>query len=264
MLKQIGEDRIPFDSTTIKKDIKEFYNLYKNRPIKDNAGGMLSAHLFNTWYALKILKPKLVIESGVWKGLGTWIIETAVPDAKVISIEIDYSHLQYKSKNVVYLDKDLASYDWEKIFDKNYPDLDKNEIVVFLDDHQDFLQRLDFIYNLGVKHVLYEDNYPPSQGDTFSPKKILACQDYIMDYGDQRSIHKFSYFDYERFMEQVETYQELPPIFKSEKTRWGDRWDDLNYPTKKQILSIQEKQNFPVFFEEANSYTWICYIGLKK
>ena len=191
-------EKIDYNKDEVISALAEFHELYKERPVKENDGGMKSPHLFNTWFSLKKLQPELVIESGVWKGLGTWIIEKAVPTAKVISIEIDYSHLEYKSDKVTYLDRDIVSYDWEKMFSDNFPDLNKDKIVVFLDDHQNFLQRLEFVHNLGIKHILYEDNYPPSQGDTFSPKKILACQDYIMDHAGRRSMHTFSYFDYDR------------------------------------------------------------------
>ena len=82
-------------------EIREFEKLYSERPVKDNMGGMLSPHLFNTWKYLKEAQPKVIIESGVWKGLGTWIIEKAIPDAKIFSIDINFSNLQYKSDSAV-------------------------------------------------------------------------------------------------------------------------------------------------------------------
>lgn len=257
-------NKIGYSQEEVAEALAEFRQIYSERPVKDNHGGMRSPHLFNTWFSLKKLQPDLVIESGVWKGLGTWIIEKAVPSADIISIEIDYSHLQYKSKNVHYLSDDLTSYDWDKLLEINFPQIEKDKIVVFLDDHQNFLERLEFVHRLGIKHILYEDNYPPSQGDTFSPKKILAQRDYIMDQGGQRSTHSFSPLDHERFSNCVKVYQELPPIFKTETTRWGDPWSDPEYPTEKPLLPSHENKKFPEFFEEADSYTWICYMELRE
>ena len=37
----------------IKLHLEEFYNVYSNRPIKDNSGGMKSPHMFPAWYVLK-------------------------------------------------------------------------------------------------------------------------------------------------------------------------------------------------------------------
>ena len=82
------DNKIVYDKDNLKESLDEFYSLYEKRPINDNHGGMTSSHLFNTWYALRKLKPKLVIESGVWKGLGTWVIEQALPEAKIISIDV--------------------------------------------------------------------------------------------------------------------------------------------------------------------------------
>ena len=48
-----------------------------------------------------------------------------------------------------------------------------------------------------------------------------------------------------------------------ETTRWGDARDNIKYPTKEPLLANQEKQNFPIFFEEADCYTWICYMELQ-
>ena len=259
----IRKKKIEYHLDEVRQDLEEFYKLYQQRPVQDNRGGMKSSHLFNTWYALKKIKPKLVIESGVWKGLGTWVIEKAVPNAKIISIDVDYSNLRFKSANVTYLDRDIQTHNWDKILDELVPNVKRNEIVVFFDDHQDILDRIEFIHALGIKHILYEDNYPRLQGDVLSPKKILECQDYVIDKAGLRQLNKFSYFDYDEFLNFIQIYQELPPIFKLETTRWGDRWNEVNYPTEEPLLPIEKKDEFDIFFEEAKYYTWICYIGLK-
>ena len=255
----LQEKKIIYNDNCI-NDIKEFYNLYCQRPINDNHGGMKSPHLFNTWYVLKQKKPKMVIESGVWKGLGTWIIEKALPECRIISIDINYSNLIYKSEKVIYLNKDLKSNDWKQIFHEF--GVKPSETLVFLDDHQDFLDRLEFIYNLGIKDIIYEDNYPTSRGDCVSPKKIISCQDYIIEKNGNKILNRYSYELLDKFYNFVKHYQELPPIFKTKNTRWGDEWNDANYTTPPAILNRQYQEKYPIFFEEANSYTWICYIYL--
>ena len=260
------DNKIVYDKDNLKESLDEFYSLYEKRPINDNHGGMTSSHLFNTWYALRQLKPKLVIESGVWKGLGTWVIEQALPEAKIISIDVTWQHLKYQSPNSMYLDQDMTLYDWEKMFAEAEEEhgIAKSDILVFLDDHQDFPSRLKFLSSLGIQSILYEDNYPPSQGDTLSPKKILACQDYVMDYAGDRHHHQYSYEYYDMFTSLVETYQELPPIYKTDQTRWGDPWTEDRYPTKEPLMKLEEQSVYPIFAEEAKGYTWICYMGLKN
>lgn len=245
--------------------IKQFYELYQDRPVKDNIGGMLSPHLFNTWFLLKNIKPKIIIESGVWRGLGTWVMENACPDAKIISIDIDYSNLKYRSDKVTYLTNDIRTYDWNSILEEFYAKgIKKEEIVVFLDDHQNFLDRLEFLNNLGLSLILYEDNYPLNQGDCLSPKKILSQQDYVIDKAGSRRYYKNSIVDLVKFEDFVEEYIELPPIFKTDKTRWGDEWSDDKYPTKSPLLENTYSEEFPLFYKEAPYYTWICLMRLRN
>ena len=59
----------------ILKEIKIFCSLYDKRPIKNNIGGMMFNHAFALYFILKKTKPDLVIESGVFKGQSTWLIE---------------------------------------------------------------------------------------------------------------------------------------------------------------------------------------------
>lgn len=240
--------------------VREFQALYQQRPVKDNMGGMLSPHLFNTWKYLTENKPKVVIESGVWKGLGTWLIEKALPEAKIFSIDINFSNLQYKSNQSTYLNRDISTYDWDEMLS----DYEKDDVLVFLDDHQSFLDRIALIYDLGIKNILYEDNYPPAQGDCLSPKKILSFEDYVIDKPHEKTYHKFSYVDYDLFERYVEKYEEFPPIFKLQKTRWGDDWDDIKYPTKEPWLKNTHAKEFPILYSEAGYYTWICFLKLRE
>lgn len=257
-------NKFKFSTSEIRSGLKEFYELYDNRPIKDNQGGMKSPHLFNTWLLVKKINPKLIIESGVWKGLGTWILEKAAPDAEILSFDVTYNHLEYSSEKVQYFQQDITTINWNKLLEEKYPSIKKEEILIFLDDHQDFLNRIEFVQSIGLTHVLYEDNYPVSQGDTYSPKKILSMEDYVMDKAGDRTSHQFSFFDYERLTEVIKVYQEMPPIFKTDKTRWGDNWSEEKYPTKKPYLTLEESDRYPLYLEEASSYTWICYMGVKS
>ena len=62
----------------------------------------------------------------------------------------------------------------------------------------------------------------------------------------------------------LDTYITFPPLYKSERTRWGDLWTDDKYPTATQILSDEDDDKFDIFKKEATAYTWICYVKLKE
>lgn len=233
--------------------LDEFYDLYNNRPIKNNDGGMKSAHMFHAWYVVKKIKPKYLIESGVWKGLGTWFFEQASPTTKIISIDPSPNFRVYTSENVTYQTLDFMLTDWSF--------LPKDETMIFFDDHQNFLQRLKHAQSLGFKVIMTEDNYPSQQGDCYTPKKILSNTKYVIDVNGNKSWYDKNDDDFSYFKNNVVVYQEMPPIYKSETTRWGDKWDD-SYPTPISLLENKDKEKYPIFYDEKKDYTWICYLEL--
>jgi len=228
-----------FNKNDLISHLDEFYDLYKTKPISDNNGGMKSAHMFSAWYIIKKLKPKFIIESGVWKGLGTWFFEKASPNSKIISIDPSPHFRQYTSPYVDYRTKDFLEEDWSF--------LPKEETLIFFDDHQNFLNRLKYAQSIGFKTVMTEDNYPYQQGDCYSPKKILANKDFVIDINGSKTWYQKNDDDYNYLLNNIKAYQEMPPIFKSEKTRWGDHWDD-EYPTDEPLLQSSDSSKYPIFF----------------
>lgn len=64
----------------------------------------------------------------------------------------------------------------------------------------------------------------------------------------------------------ISQYIEFPPIYKCRQTRWGDSWEEINYPTEEPILGTLELDNTieagNIYQSEALAYTWICYAKL--
>jgi hypothetical protein len=271
-------------------DLKYFDKLYENRPIKNNHGGMRFPHMFAMYYMLKKIKPDFIVESGIFKGQSTWLIEKTLPEAKILSIDIDLNQREYisKSKNVIYSNDDFINHDYSYLPDNS---------LVFFDDHQNALERIFAAYSFGFRHIIFEDNYPKLQGDCYSLKKIyhgsgvtykdmnvkkilkgsfLLFQHYLKkiinkNYTKELFKHNFYLDDiipnknhFKMIDKIINSYYEFPPIFKTQNTRWGDKWDDVNYPTEIPILSLSEKNNFETAFSEAKAYNWICYVQLKQ
>jgi hypothetical protein len=61
----------------------------------------------------------------------------------------------------------------------------------------------------------------------------------------------------------LDVYYEFPPVFKTEKTRWGDEWNEPSYPTPEPLLDQLTKSTQEVFLDEVVFYTWIFYAKLK-
>ena len=55
-------------------------------------------------------------------------------------------------------------------FDFKYQDLSDvpNDTLVFFDDHQNHLERMKEAKFFGIKHIIFEDNYPSNRGDFFT------------------------------------------------------------------------------------------------
>lgn len=232
--------------------IDEFHELYKTRPITDNNGGMKSGHMFPAWFVIKKTQPLYIIESGVWKGLGTWFFEHASPESKIISIDPNPNFRVYTSPKVDYRTVDFTEQQWDEV--------EKENTLIFLDDHQNSMQRLKFAKEKGFKKIMIEDNYPYNQGDCYTPKKIISQKKYVIDLAGDRTWYETNPDDYKYFSENVYKYQEFPPLFKDEKTRWGDEWTNENYETHEPLLSDIER--YDIFFNEKKDYTWICYLEI--
>jgi len=157
--------QLPWTNVELIDALDEFAQLYAQRPVIDNSGGMKSPHLFCAWFVMKKLQPKVIIESGVWWGQGTWFFEKACPQAEIHCIDPNLAQIRYRSPNATYYCRDFSDIDWRGI--------PADETVLFFDDHQNAYTRLQIARWLGFRHLIFEDNYPASRGDCYSLKKAF-------------------------------------------------------------------------------------------
>lgn len=257
---------LPWSRDALIALLDEFAAVYARRPIQNNYGGMSSAHLFALWSTLRLVKPSTVIESGVFQGQGTWLIEQAVPDATLHCIDINWTKLRYRSSKAEYHNVDFGKIDWS--------DINKEKALCFFDDHQNAFERLKLCSRLGFRHLMFEDNYfPAQQGDVYTLKQALAGIGYtptrdlrywasrlkgtrhdvrIAPNGDDALVIR----------DLVEVYQELPPIYLPTISRWGTSFDNL--PTTAPLFTEVTHPAYQVFADEAEWYTWIAYVRLKQ
>lgn len=275
----------PWTRAEIVASIDEFLTIYADRPIKDNQGGMKAPHMFAVWFMTKKLSPDIIVESGIWKGQSTWLLEKACPKAKLMSIDLNLRHRIYISDKAIYSDKDFSEQDWSEITDRS---------LVFFDDHQNAYRRLQQCKWFGFRHIIFEDNYPITQGDCYSLKKVFSNAGFEPARFQQKigysriatkllrrftrmiglspislmpqyeaMIIKPNDIDSRMLQKHLDGYYEFPPVFKTDKTRWEDEWDEASYPTSKPLLKQPTKSSYDIFFKEAIYYTWICYAKLK-
>jgi len=268
--------QVPWSRADLLAQLAEFSALYQERPIADNAGGMLSSHMFHAWFVMRALQPSVIVESGVFLGQGTWFLERACPNAQFYCIDLNLDRIQYRSNHAKYYDRDFERIDWTS--------LPKEETVLFFDDHQDAYRRTITAKWFGFKHLIFEDNYPPARGDCYSLKQAFAHAGFTFQppaYWSLRSklkwraAHRFGTLtdkyigvapnteDAGYLRQNLEIYYEFPPIFRAERTYWGDLWDDSNYSTPPALLQSVDEEYQQVFMDDAMYYGWMCYAKLR-
>lgn len=249
----------------------EFKDLYKNRPMATNENGMKAPHAFLTWFMLRQCAPTLIVESGVWRGQGTWFIEQACPKADIVCLDVDLSPVTYRAANAEYIESDFDIVD--------FSGRDLSSALCFFDDHQNAVARVQQMLWKGFRTAIFEDNYPAGVGDCYSLKQALSGVGQAPPpKQDQRSpslvkrlrgkgqavqdrptvpantTHKNG------LMSRLKTYYEGPPLLRLDQTRWGAAWTNDLYPTKPALFSDSEAD--AVMRDEAPFYTWMCFVEL--
>lgn len=153
--------------------------------IVTNFGGTGLFHTFTIWVVLRKLKPKVIVESGVYRGFTSWMIARATEDYSPLIVRVDpwevgwngvYGNprpdtfVDYRGDNYM----DFTRIDWDELFDEHFlsPE-DKASTLFILDDQADQLRRLEQLSRMGFQHVLVDENFVPAMGVAFSVKD--AC-----------------------------------------------------------------------------------------
>jgi hypothetical protein len=241
----------------LNEEVYNFNIIYKTRPISNNNGGMKAPHMFWVYLLLKKINPSIIIESGIYKGQSTWLIETVCPNSKIISIDPNLNQRLFISKNVDYRTKDFLKYNWLEELGIN----GCQNTVAFIDDHQDNYLRLKHAYNNKIAHVIFEDNYPTTQGDVLSLKKILSANYHIMHANGKKQIYSIP-ANYKEEVLKMCNYTECPPVYlDSNTTRWNDSFK--LHGCKNPVFN-KYNQHLNFFKSEQLDYTFIAYVKINE
>lgn len=245
----------------ILNELEIFKNLYESRPIKENIHGMRFQHMLATYFILKKLNPSYVIESGVFKGQSTWLIENTLPDSKILSIDINLNQREYISKKVKYSNIDFKYQDFSNI---------PKDTLVFLDDHVNHYERLQQAKFFNIKNIIFEDNYPPGKGDFYTLNHAINNSGFNHKYTKLSLLKTFFIFS----KELIKKVFSKKHYIHSEKIKFRLR----DYPpNESDFKNIEE--NIKTYFEfpnlsnilssklelskdEINSYNHLTYIEL--
>lgn len=268
----IGQ-RLPkwYNRNYMLKSIPEFRRLYKNRPFKENVGGMRFDHSIALWFILKNLRPtpKFVVESGAHKGHSTWLIRNSLPSATIISLSPGKPMIRFP--NVLYFNgmnfTDFGSVDFRAI------GVNPKQSVVFLDDHQSAFKRIfEEGAAAGFRRFIQEDNFGYQRGDNLNMKWLCEV--------DRKEEWRGIVFDnfgkirtnqtWDEHLAQVnildsniKEYAEFPPTVSASIAK--PRIYDPNEATKPLIEDMEEFKQLcgTENILEVVDYHYICYVELK-
>ena len=153
-----------------RSQILPFLATYNGGPLVKNSGGTGLVSGFMLWCTVRALDPLHIIESGAYRGLGTWLLRKAAPTAQitVLSPAKPTLYIDARNDSVYHVGsgfKDFVKFPWDGI--------DKERTLIFFDDHQSEYRRTLEAFARGFRHLFFDDNYLPMKGDNFALKE--AC-----------------------------------------------------------------------------------------
>lgn len=130
--------------------VQTFWDLIPSAPVRQRRGGSGFNGALQLYVAMRALNPDFVIESGVFRGLTTWVIRQACPRARIFCHDPDLSGLQYRDPQARYSTADWSTADWSM--------LDPAATVAFFDDHVAQARRVVEAQARGLTRLLFDDD----------------------------------------------------------------------------------------------------------
>lgn len=267
----------PWETLQPYEQFRAFYQIFAQRPGDAiNDGGASFFHYFALWCTIKALKPEVVIESGIHHGIGSWLLRQAAgPQVQMIFISPEDPKIyRDREKTTIYFTNrefvDFSKIPWFEVL----PDKSKRKnSIIFFDDHQAAVRRIQEARSFGFRHMLFDDNYLPGYGDTFSLKMVCKASiydllnvkmSYIDNFGKIRkplSIEEF-YDEQKKFDFTVDTYAEFPPLW-SGPTRFAIDQGTMEKLTLVPLFNRSEVSHLSINLDaESKRYTHIVYVKL--
>lgn len=242
---EIGQ--VPWTRQDAVAALPEFLPLFDRRPIRDNQGGMRSVGLFNVWFLLRRLRPASVIESGVWKGQSTWLIEETLPGVKLLCLDPNLGLRQHVSPAARYSDADFLKLDLAGWVGGG------EGCLAFFDDHQDAGPRLRRCRELGIRDIIFDDNYPD-----FSGNRHVSAAAVLNDRqgGQPRFPGERDYL-----LRNAEAYWISPPIFDHAEPVTGEK-SIITVPSLLGAFDPARHGALAPYRADMPEYRWTTYIRL--
>ena len=150
VIKFLQDYNLNYTKKNIEKYIDQYCKILYETPIKDmNSGFGFNEGLF-LFCIIKVVKPTLIIESGIMKGFTTYIIDSASDKNCIINCyDINFDNIEYRSKKAKYFNNDI---------NQSPPNIQGHKVLAFWDDHTSHLDRLEFSIKNRIEYNIFDDD----------------------------------------------------------------------------------------------------------
>ncbi len=223
------------DRSQLLEKLRQFSAVLKERPF-DNEQGLRGVSAFALYWFLQQVQPTHVFEVGVWKGFSTWLIRRAAPNARVFSFDplllleglLDPVKLgaTYRDRSVSYSFQDFSCADLAHVV------AESSCALAFFDDHQNKLARLMQARNLGIKHIIFDDNDASCSTHRTLEEELLEAE------------------SASRLAELVEGYEVFPALWDVDALLNGQlriNEKGLGFPVTEDVLEVYKDRDWHSF-----------------
>jgi len=149
---------IKFEKAKLLKNIERYEEIFRTVEIKDLNGGLGYNNGLFFYVLISHFQPKTVLESGIWKGYSTFLIDDAtLGQTKIFCFDINLDNREFFSEKASYFEKDLSL-----VTEVDFSIID----LAFFDDHVSIYDRLKFCLENKIKIVVVDDDVGLTQVHT--------------------------------------------------------------------------------------------------
>jgi len=133
--------------------VRDFWDLVPTCPVRQKHGGNGFNGSLQLYATARMLRPRVIIESGVFRGLTTWTMRQACPEAIIYSFDPVLKELRHRDPAVRYIEGDWSVHDFGTI--------DLSGALAFFDDHISQARRILEAAERGIRRLMFDDNACP-------------------------------------------------------------------------------------------------------
>lgn len=138
-----------FGERDYKRDILDFLEGCEANPALGHQRTTSAGSLLWLFLLVRTVDPRVVVESGVFKGASLFTLRSASKDAAIYAYDVDLSNLMYAHSSISFHEGDWS---------EDFPTPQGPSDFCYFDDHINNCLRTRQAYDLGFRHLVFDDS----------------------------------------------------------------------------------------------------------